>query len=123
MPPVQMNVRIDKKQKAAGDAVFALIGYTPTDVVRVMWGFAARNASEPTAVKDLLASIREPLDDAQLEQQKRRRLLLDESANIYQRFLDEVGIEQLPPADEPDLRDMRRLAYAERAAGKDVSDA
>jgi RHH-type rel operon transcriptional repressor/antitoxin RelB len=123
MPPVQMNVRIDEQQKTAGDAVFALVGYTPTEVVRAVWGFAARNAGEPSAVKDLLHSMRAPVGDEQLEEQRRRRLLLDEGANIYQRFLDEVGIDQLPPADEPDLRAMRRQAYGERAAGKGETDA
>ncbi len=118
-----MNVRIDEKQKSAGDAVFELIGYTPTEVVRTVWGYAARNAGEPSAVKDMLHSMRAPLDDAQLEEQERRRQLFDESANIYQRFLDEVGIDQLPPASEPDLHDMRRQAYGERAAGKEENHA
>ena len=113
-----MNVRIDEQQKAAGDAVFALVGYSPTDVVRTVWGFAARNASEPSAVRDLLASMRAPLDPEQEEELQRRQKLLDESANIYQRFLDSVGVEELPSMDHRDIRDLRQQAYVARALQK-----
>ena len=120
MPPVQMNVRIDEKQKTAGDAVFALVGYTPTDVVRAVWGFAARNAGKPSAVRDMLASMRAPLDNAQQQELLRRRKLLDEGGNIYQRFLDTLGVEQLPSIESPDLHNLRERAYAERASEKDA---
>ncbi|MBO4352432.1 MAG: hypothetical protein J5818_02935 [Eggerthellaceae bacterium] len=113
-----MNVRIDEKQKTAGDAVFALVGYTPTEVVRAVWGFAARNAGEPSAVRDMLASMRAPLDSSQQQEVLRRRKLLDEGSNIYQRFLDTLGVDQLPSVDSPSLRDLREHAYAERASEK-----
>lgn len=122
MPPVQMNVRIDEKQKSAGDAVFALVGYTPTDVVRAMWGFAARNAGEPSAVRDLLATMRAPLDSEQEEEQQRRRRLLDEGGNIYQRFLDTLGVDQLPAIEQQDIRELRQHAYADRMLEKGELD-
>lgn len=35
--PVQMNVRMDRQLKEAGDAVLAHIGMTPSQAVRELW--------------------------------------------------------------------------------------
>ena len=35
--PVQMNVRMDRQLKEAGDAVLAHIGMTPSQAVRTLW--------------------------------------------------------------------------------------
>ena len=52
------------------------------------------------------------------EELQRRQKLLDESANIYQRFLDSVGVEELPSMDHRDIRDLRQQAYVTRALQK-----
>lgn len=62
MTPVQMNVRIERDLKLAGDAAFEEIGYTPTEVVREMWGFAKRNRRNRRVLADMMRSLRDPRD-------------------------------------------------------------
>ena len=52
MPTVQMNTRMDEELKRQGDAVFAERGYTPSQVVRAVWEYAARNQDLPPFMKD-----------------------------------------------------------------------
>ena len=51
MPMIQMNTRIDGELKRQGDAVFAERGYTPSQVVRAVWEYAARNHDLPPFMK------------------------------------------------------------------------
>lgn len=40
---IQMNVRIDRQLKEAGDAVLAHIGMTPSKAVRTLWEYLVVN--------------------------------------------------------------------------------
>ena len=51
MSTVQMNVRIDAKTKAHGDAVFARSGFTPSQVVRAVWEYAGRTGTLPPCMQ------------------------------------------------------------------------
>ena len=73
MTPVQMNVRIDRDLKSAGDAAFEDIGYTPTEVVREVWGFAKRNRRNQRALRDLMRSLRDPRKVAAEQQEQAQR--------------------------------------------------
>lgn len=46
--PVQMNVRIDRQLKEAGDAVLAHIGMTPSQAVRALWEYLVVNGCMPS---------------------------------------------------------------------------
>lgn len=52
MSMIQMNTRIDGDLKRRGDAVFAECGYTPSQVVRAVWEYAARNRDLPPFMKE-----------------------------------------------------------------------
>lgn len=54
MPAVQMNVRMDRDMKAIGDDAFLAAGYTPTEVVRDLWGFAGRHRHDGQAIQDMI---------------------------------------------------------------------
>ena len=60
MTAVQMNVRIEKNLKREGDEAFEDIGYTPTEVVREMWGFAQRNRHKRCALVEMMDALRDP---------------------------------------------------------------
>ena len=47
--PIQMNVRIDRQLKEAGDAVLAHIGMTPSQAVRELWQYLTENGHMPVA--------------------------------------------------------------------------
>ena len=46
--PIQMNVRIDRQLKEAGDAVLAHIGMTPSQAVRALWEYLVINERMPS---------------------------------------------------------------------------
>ena len=73
MAPVQMNVRIEQDLKNAGDAAFEDIGYTPTEVVREVWGFAKRNRRNRRALNDLMRTLRDPREEEADEEARTRR--------------------------------------------------
>lgn len=63
---VQLNVRIDPEVKRRGDAVFSRAGLSPSEVVRSVWSYAAREQTVPDfliqrtsgTTEDLVAKIR-----------------------------------------------------------------
>ena len=46
--PIQMNVRIDRQLKEAGDAVLAHLGMTPSQAVRALWEYLVVNGRMPS---------------------------------------------------------------------------
>lgn len=61
MASVQMNTRIDRVVKEQGDRALAAAGLNPSQMVRAVWRFAARNEGRPQAVRDLMEELGEPL--------------------------------------------------------------
>ena len=54
MAMTQMNTRIDSSVKRAGDAVFASLGLSPSEVVRAAWEYAAEHGDAPAIVGNAL---------------------------------------------------------------------
>ena len=61
MVSVQMNTRIDGAVKERGDRALAAAGLNPSQVVRAVWAFAARNEGRPQAMRDLMGELGESL--------------------------------------------------------------
>lgn len=59
MVSVQMNTRIDGAVKERGDRALAAAGLNPSQVVRAVWAFAARNEGRPQAMRDLMGELGE----------------------------------------------------------------
>ena len=104
---MQMNTRIDGDVKRAGDAVFAEAGYSPSQVVREVWGFAGRNRDDAGKVAAMLEGLRE--DAAADDERKRRRAAICKSGSLVTDLMAKHGF-AAPAAYEPvareDLRDM-----------------
>lgn len=119
MPTVQMNTRINEKLKSAGDAAFESVGFTPTRAVRTLWEFAARNKHDREAIEDLLHQLEG--ESASEEEERKRKVRLAESGpGTFERFLEEMGVSEMPTFSEPDLSpsEIRERAALERAAQK-----
>ena len=50
----QMNVRLDRGLKAAGDAVLAEVGITPTELIRELWEKVSRGSAHAMQVREFL---------------------------------------------------------------------
>lgn len=122
MPSVQMNTRLDKTLKQQGDFVFAQLGYTPTDVVRMVWQFAAKNAGDPAEVKRQLERL---TDEEALEQHRlARQKALDAPERLFRELALQFGIDPsvhrpLPPAfQSPSNAVLRELSFDEERRTK-----
>jgi len=110
MGAVQMNTRIDGDLKAEGDAVFAELGYSPSEAVRLVWGFAARNKHDRQKLSDMLRLLKDPRK-AQAEQkaakqrQEETTHWLDEWDASWQGFFDTTGCDsaQYRPLDSKEI--------------------
>lgn len=49
--PVQMNVRMDRQLKEAGDAVLSRMGMTPSQVVRSLWEYLVVQGKAPDGIE------------------------------------------------------------------------
>lgn len=121
MSPVQMNVRIDRSLKEDGDAVFADLGYTPTEVVREVWGFARRNRHNRRVVADFMRSLRDPreIEDEEAARAKRAKEAeewLDRGPRIIRDYYAQFGIDydSLPPLTHEDYDRLLEEAYDEK---------
>lgn len=99
MAAVQMNTRIDAELKAEGDAAFAELGYSPSEAVRLMWGFAARNRRNRRELLEVIDRLRDPREveaerkSAELREAETAEWLTEWDA-IYDHFLDEAEIDR-----------------------------
>lgn len=114
MAITQMNVRIDADLKAAGDAVLARAGLTPTQFVRRAWEFAARNAANPEVVAKGFAGDDDPQE---LAERARKLALAEEGRRKVQRELLALGIKLDGSTSELSYKELRELYYEERLEG------
>ncbi len=114
MATTQMNVRIDERAKAEGDAVFERLGYTPTQVVRVIWGCAASLKDNPAAVEKLLREAEQAIDPSPDEEQQRRARAAEDGLAIFSSVLEKMGIDarSLPAHDSDDWIEQARYEHA-----------
>ena len=121
MATVQMNVRMDTALKECGDAVFANIGYTPTEIVRAVWSFAQRNRQNCSAVEELVKSLRDPkeIEEEEAARAKRRAEAeewLERGPRIIRDYYAQFGIDydSLPPLTHEDYDRLLEEAYDEK---------
>ena len=106
---IQMNTRLDEQEKRKGDAVFASLGLTPSDVVRAVWGFAARCGEAPSIVGLSLQGSGDP----SICGTERRAQLAAEGAGIVRRFREAHGLPEAATAGL-DYDELREAAWRER---------
>ncbi len=99
MAAVQMNTRIDSELKAQGDAAFAELGYSPSEAVRLLWGFAARNRHSRRTLANMLQQLKDPRSltaEGQGADQKQAscQAWVEQWDSTLQRFFDATGCDR-----------------------------
>ena len=106
--PVQMNVRMDRQLKEAGDAVLAHIGMTPSQAVRELWQYLTENGHMPVAKKN---------DDEVLPDDIRSKVSssrVSEGAALISNFYERFSIQRPSPDeafDYDELYDQMTVSY------------
>lgn len=112
MTAVQMNTRIEESLKHQGDKVFASFGYTPSQVVRAVWEYAAEKKQLP----DFMIEAEKTQQDAEIQ---RKRDLVSEGEGVVARFANEHDI-NLPLSFMSSYKELRAQAYEEKLAEIEV---
>ena len=105
---VQMNTRIDKGLKAAGDEILHRYGYSPSSAVQALWNFVV----EQNALPDFM-----PAKDANRVKEQRMKEI-EASAGLAVRLFEEktgmcLDVSALNALSYDELRE---LAWEERGA-------
>lgn len=117
MAATQMNVRIDENVKQQGDSVFAELGYTPSQVVRTVWSFAAQHAALPDRVTAVLAMMAG--DDEALARETRAETAR-QGPGIVDSFRKRFGLPE-PPVDDIDIDGLRLAAYQDKLQARGLA--
>lgn len=121
----QINARIDRALKERGDAALERAGYSPSQAIRKLWDFAARNAHSPHVIQAFFdtkdeAEEREAKERRSEEERKaeeeraRRREFAIKGANIVAEAYERYGIEPSDWAKNASYEEMRDYALLER---------
>lgn len=114
---VQMNTRIDDHIKSAGDAAFAEAGYTPSQVVRAVWGYAERNRGNTAAIGELLSKLcGEDLNED--DRRKQRLETLGRTESLVGHLLKRHGLILPESSESIPYAELRERALEERYAAK-----
>ncbi|WP_080800008.1 translation repressor RelB [Arabiibacter massiliensis] len=111
---VQMNTRIGRALKDNGDAALERAGYSPSQAVRKLWEFAARNAHNPRAIQNLLEDEDEAARSEAEEERARRREVALRGANIMAEAYERLGITPSDWTKNASYEEMRDYALLER---------
>lgn len=111
MAMTQMNTRIDDALKREGDAVFAQIGLSPSEVVRSVWEYAARHAEAPAVVTTALS---ESAQKALLTETAFRTALAEKSSSLIAEYRESIGAPAPDKLDVIDYRALREKAWSEK---------
>ena len=113
----QVNARIESELKQAGDAALASAGITPTQAVRAVWRFAAKNAGSPEKIAEFIAAAEEEPDAAALAERERKLEAARRGPKIMEEAYKKLGL-PWPPKPSPldtmewhELRDYLREQY------------
>lgn len=111
----QMNTRIDAELKAAGDAVLAHLGYTPSAAVRGLWRFVVDHQDNAAAVREVI----EPDAASALSDEASRKVAaIADLRSLYEQTACELGISGKAEAELPSWDDLREDWYDERLEGE-----
>ena len=114
MPAVQMNTRISKDLKTRGDAALAKAGYTPTEAVRLLWGWAASQAHDPEKIDRFFKVHLESSGPAKNQEVARKLQLVSRASSIVDEFLVEAQLAAPPALVNRPFHELKEEALWER---------
>lgn len=121
----QMNVRIDADLKKRGDRAFARVGYSPSAIVRALWGYADRHANDPEALRHMAQKLSDEAESEAAASIDAQQAALEEGWALVDNFRRDHGL-VCPIPDDDDERtayydQLREEAYWERLAERGLA--
>lgn len=107
---VQLNVRMDRSLKEAGDEALAQIGLNPSQAIRALWEKASRRGKDLEEVSALLCES----DKRQAKDEGKADDALLTSWTLVEDMLTSYGMTYTSSDDRPDDKAMLEEALHER---------
>lgn len=111
---VQMNARISRSLKERGDAALERAGYTPSQAIRKLWDYAARNLHDPHAIQNLFDAPNEAVQSEIEKERARRREAFQKDMNIVAETYERLGVEPSEHTINASWDELRDEALLER---------
>ena len=111
---IQMNTRISRTLKENGDEALERAGYSPSQAVRKLWDFAARNLHNPQAIQSLLDATEAPAESEVEKERARRREISFKGAQLCKEAYERHGIEPSDFTKHASYDELRELSLFER---------
>lgn len=113
----QLNVRIGRDVKAAGDAALAEEGIAPSTIVRALWQALAQRGERLQQVREVLGLVEQ--QDDQLQERERRAELARRGGLLVCEGCAELGISMPEPESDTRLwRELREDAVLQRLSDR-----
>lgn len=113
-PMAQINVRINRDLKEAGDAVLARLGVSPSQIVRDLWAKLVERRDNPQQVFEALQlDVRSAEEQAEID---RKLAIVERATTRFEEFGRRYGLslENYQPLTEEELEEARWEEYLER---------
>lgn len=117
MATAQINARIDSDLKTSGDRALEMLGYSPTRIIRLLWGFVADNWHDTVAMQALFDLLENHKQDSNANcDAEARAQRAEEGPRIVANALSEMGVSQrtLSALADTPYDDLLEQAYIEK---------
>ncbi len=105
---VQMNIRINKNIKSAGDSILRRCGYSPSSAIQALWTYIA----EKNALPDFM-----PAKKTDAAKETRREEIMAAKGMALKMYSEATGTPRLSPeVSNLPIRELKELAWEERRA-------
>lgn len=108
----QMNVRIDEQLRVEGNRAFEEVGWSPSQAMRALWGYAARNRYNPRKLREIVDFLGEPVGRKEEQPQLSEAVL--RGSRIYDEFCEKLGLERSKPREVLSYEELKEEAFLER---------
>lgn len=114
----QLNTRIEKELKHAGDAALKEAGYTPSQAIRALWKKVANSSDNPEAIRKLLSESPTKASPETDLSTNRKLQLLREGETQQKIALEKLGIsnESFQPFAHDSYEDLKETFILDRYA-------
>lgn len=110
----QINVRIDRSLKEAGDAVLAELGISPTQIVRALWAKLAERKEAPQEVLEVLQPTNRTAEEqAEID---RKLAVIERMTTRFERFAQDMGLDirDYAPLSDKEMEEALWEEYLDR---------
>ncbi len=108
----QMSVRIDEQLRVEGNRAFEEVGWSPSQAVCALWGYAARNRHNPRKLREVVDLLEGAV--GREEEKPRPSEAVLRGPRLYDEFCEKHGLDRSKPREVLSYEELKEEAFLER---------